>query len=418
MNLVFNLKKNILRITSLALTVVISLILLSYTVSADAYSDYKDNLSEKDKLIAENEKLEEKIDGINAQIDGMYGELKQNISASDDLILKEQSYAGLLTACLQQLSSERELLSVTEELISTIDNEVISLEDRQVYLEESLIKTVRSLHENDGLGYIEFLLGSTDIIDFLNRFEYVTTILEYHDTLLDEVEKTESELMAKREECVELKARQEESLALLEIRRVKYDEIISECIIELEKIDSNSKIIEELIKLKESDIAAVEKELEEIGDSITVIDKEISEFEYTHWFWPGDNSYITSYFGGRDLEGSYNNHKGIDINLRYEDVYAARAGTVTTAKYSTSYGYYIVISHGNGVQTLYAHLSKIVVKVGQVVRAREKIAVSGNTGWSTGPHLHFEIILNGTKVNPLSSKSLGITGKSSYLNVP
>lgn len=413
-----NIKKNILKLTSILLTAAISIILLSSTVSADAYSDYKENLSEKDKLILENEKLEGKIDDITAQIDGMYEELQQNIGASDDLILKEQSYTGLLTVCLQQLSSERELLSVTEELISTIDNEIISLEDRQVYLEESLIKTVRSLHENDGLGYIEFLLGSTDIIDFLNRFEYITTILEYHDTLLDEVEKTENELMQKRDECVELKAKQEESLTLLEIRRVKYDEIISECIVELEKIDSNSKIIEELIKLKESDIEEVEKELENIGDSITSIDKEISEFEYTHWFWPGDSSYITSTYGGRDLEGSYNNHKGIDINLRYQDVYAARAGTVVSAKYSSSYGYFIVIDHGNGIQTLYAHLSKMTVKAGQVVRAREKIAVSGNTGWSTGPHLHFEIKVNGKQVNPLSAKSLGITGKNSYLNLP
>ena len=294
----------------------------------------------------------------------------------------------------------------------------MALEDRQVYLEESLIKTVRNIHENDGLGYVEFLLGSTDIVDFLNRFEYVTSMLEYHDVLLKEVEETSAALEVRRAECVALKAKQEETLALLEIKRVKYDEIIAECMTELEALNSDSILLDELIKLKESDIESTEKEINDILANIDSIDRDITDFEYNNWFWPGDDAYITSTFGGRDLEGSYNYHKGIDINLRYEDVYSARAGTVIAAKYSTSYGYYIVIDHGNNIQTLYAHLSKLGVKIGQEVRAREKIGVSGNTGWSTGPHLHFEIRLNGSCVNPLSNKKLGITGKSSYHNVP
>lgn len=411
-------KKKFLKATLLSLfmlSVIACFVLNGYS---DGYSDYEDNKTEREELIEKNEELENTLEQMNGQIDDMHTQLLDKIQASGDLTLKEQSYTALLSTCLQQLSSEREMLAVTDELISSIDAEIIALEDREVYLEESLIKTVRSLHENDGLGYVEFLLGSTDIIDLLNRFEYLTSILEYHDTLISEVNKTSEELEAKRAACVELKEKQEETLALLETRRVKYDEIISECIAELEVINGDSALLEELIKLKESDIAEVEKEIADVVANIGSLEQDITDFEYNNWFWPGDDAYITSSYGYRDLEGKLNLHKGIDINLRYEPVYAARAGKVISAKYSSSYGYYIVIDHGNNIHTWYAHLSKISVKVGQVVRARETIGTSGNTGWSTGPHLHFEIRVNGSTVNPLNAKSVGITGKKSYNNLP
>lgn len=383
-----------------------------------SYDEYEDYIEKKDELIKQNEQLTEELSAMNEQIDLMHEQLMENIVNSSDLTLKEQSYTDLLATCLEQLSSERELLAVTEEIIATIDADIIALEDKQVYLEESLIKTVRSLHENDGLGYIEFLLGSTDIVDFLNRYEYMTSMLEYHDTLIKDIDKTGKELEAKRAECVELKAKQEESLALLEIKRVKYDEVIAECMSALAELNADSLLLEELIKLKENDMTDVENEISDIISNIDSINKDITDFEYNNWFWPGDDSYVTSGYGYREVDGKRNLHKGIDINLRYENVYSARAGTVIAAKYSSSYGYYIVIDHGNNIQTLYAHLSKMSVKVGQTVGARELIGVSGNTGWSTGPHLHFEIRVNGSYVNPLNNKKIGITGKNSYHNVP
>lgn len=411
-------KKTVIKtlIAAFALVAMISCFLLAG--NSAGYDDYNESIKKRDELIAQNEKLESELDRINKEIGDMHSELIGNIQASGDLTLKEQSYTALLNTCLQQLSSERELLAVTEELISSIDTEIITLEDRKVYLEDSLVKTVRNLQENGGLGYIEFLLGSTDIIDFLNRYEYVTSILDYHDTLLRDVEKTNAELTAKKAECLELKSKQEETLALLESRRIKYDEIISECMNELSALSSDSLLLEELIKLKENDMTKVENEIKDVLASLDNVNQDINDFGYNNWFWPGDDKYITSYYGGREVEGSKNYHKGIDINLRYENVYAARAGTVITAKYSNSYGYYIVIDHGNKIQTLYAHLSKLDVKVGQKVGARELIGVSGNTGWSTGPHLHFEIRVNGSQVNPLKAKSVGITGMSSYLNLP
>ena len=121
--------------------------------------------------------------------------------------------------------------------------------------------------------------------------------------------------------------------------------------------------------------------------------------------WPTSGR-ISSYFGGRKSPGGIGstNHKGTDIGrVGYtSSVYAAKAGTVIISQKSSSYGNYIVISHGSGNTTLYAHLSSRKVSVGDVVQQGQVIGITGSTGHSTGPHLHFEITENGVRINPLS----------------
>ena len=122
------------------------------------------------------------------------------------------------------------------------------------------------------------------------------------------------------------------------------------------------------------------------------------------YIWPCYGT-ISSYFGSRSspTAGASTNHKGIDIAVSTgTSVMATSGGTVTVAGWQSGYGYVVYIDHGNGVVSRYGHLSKILVSVGQTVSQGDVIARSGNTGNSTGPHLHFEIRVNGTAVNPLS----------------
>lgn len=120
--------------------------------------------------------------------------------------------------------------------------------------------------------------------------------------------------------------------------------------------------------------------------------------------WPCPSSYtITSEFGGREspTAGASSNHMGIDIGAPSgSSIVAAAAGTVVTAQYSTSAGNYVIISHGNGISTVYMHASALYVSPGQTVSAGESIAAVGSTGYSTGPHLHFGVTVNGAYVNP------------------
>ena len=123
------------------------------------------------------------------------------------------------------------------------------------------------------------------------------------------------------------------------------------------------------------------------------------------YIWPVDSRYITSTVGGRTSPGGVGstNHKGTDIGrVGYTSpIYASKAGTVIVSTYSRSYGNYVVVSHGTGNTTLYAHLSKRSVKVGDTVAQGTVLGVTGSTGNSTGPHLHFEITEGGNRVDPL-----------------
>lgn len=111
--------------------------------------------------------------------------------------------------------------------------------------------------------------------------------------------------------------------------------------------------------------------------------------------WPTNSSRITQYYGWR--------HSGLDIgNKAGQPIYSSEAGKVETAGWNRGgYGYYVIINHGNGLKTLYAHASKLYVEKGESVSRGDVIAAIGSTGWSTGPHIHYEVRVNGTRVNPL-----------------
>ncbi|MBQ7919712.1 MAG: M23 family metallopeptidase [Lachnospiraceae bacterium] len=120
---------------------------------------------------------------------------------------------------------------------------------------------------------------------------------------------------------------------------------------------------------------------------------------------PINGGRLTSRFGKRNAptKGASTYHKGVDWAISSgSSVYASSGGTVTKAGWGSGYGYVVYIDHGNGTETRYAHLSKVLVSKGQKVKQGERIAKSGNTGVSTGPHLHFEIRIDGTPVNPLN----------------
>ncbi len=118
--------------------------------------------------------------------------------------------------------------------------------------------------------------------------------------------------------------------------------------------------------------------------------------------WPISSRRINAYFGSRSRLWSSSLHTGLDIDAGYgQAVYAAASGTVISAGWGGSYGYEVLISHGSGAQTRYGHNSKLLVHAGQTVTQGQAIAKAGSTGNSTGTHLHFEVIINGTCVNPL-----------------
>ncbi len=157
-----------------------------------------------------------------------------------------------------------------------------------------------------------------------------------------------------------------------------------------------------------SQVSDAGQTIEDELDIYETIDEQVDEMMPYWEAYPGvmpvSNTYVTSPYGYRrnPLGSGYEFHKGVDFKARYQDVWATGAGTVTYAGYNSGYGYMIIIDHGYGILTKYAHNSKLLVEAGDQVSRYDVIAISGNSGRSSGPHLHYEIIENGENQDPMT----------------
>lgn len=161
---------------------------------------------------------------------------------------------------------------------------------------------------------------------------------------------------------------------------------------DLMELQNNLAQIDEFIKTEKD----LQREL--LNDFIAYETK----LDHTPSIWPV-SSYIISRFGTRfhPVHKRYITHTGVDIKAHYTSVKAAADGVVEFSGYQGGYGYVVIINHGYGYKTLYAHNSKLLVTKGQKVKKGQKISISGNTGVSTGPHLHYEVRINNVPVNPV-----------------
>lgn len=264
---------------------------------------------------------------------------------------------------------------------------------------ESYITRVKYMIENGSSTYLEVLSTSNSLTDFLNRIEIVKMVSEYDKNLLDTLKATEEKIANLANE---LEATQNALVA-------------DKNSLEGEKTSLNQKIAqnESYQKALESDLAAYEKAYNEAkqreaaawSSAQSKVSKNTT-FVGGKFGWPSDSTtYITSYYGKRThpILGTVRGHGGLDIGAAYgTNVLAANDGTVIVAGYNAGgYGNYIIIDHGGGYTSLYGHNSSLCVSVGQKVTRGQVIAKCGSTGLSSGPHIHFEIRINGSTVDPL-----------------
>ena len=276
---------------------------------------------------------------------------------------------------------------------------------------ELFCQQVRSEEERGSLSYLSVLFKATSMVDLLNRMEFVNEVAEYNKTLIAAMKETRENIKAEKTEMEAKEAQLGE----------QQDELQG-------KLDETTKLMNEY--------AADQRELEklyaaeeEAGKAIVAeINRLMAESDVVPsaegFIWPVTTSRkISSPQGNRVSPGNgigSSNHKGVDIcNVSYSSkIYATKSGKVLIASmpYSdpdggkSGYGNYVVIDHGGGMSTLYAHMSIVKVSVGQYVTQGDVIGVTGNTGASTGPHLHYEVhsttMVNGRAVtvyeNPLN----------------
>ena len=283
----------------------------------------------------------------------------------------------------------------------------------------ALMKRIQYLYENGEVEYIDTLMSSASFTDMLNKSEYVEQISSYDQKQLNALIQTRQDIQD-YEATLEKDLKEVESVkADLETEKDNLNTTITEKnnkIAEYSKdIDAQTAMVEQYqkeIDAADAEMAAIQKRLDEQRAAQQQSGGSSGSSEPQYYTPSGGSSMcpatqgsrISSYFGPRSspTAGATANHKGIDIPCPTgSDIVASAAGTVVVSQYSSSAGYYIMIDHGNGVSTVYMHNSQLVVSVGQSVEQGQVIAKAGSTGYSTGSHCHFGVMINGSYVNPL-----------------
>ena len=392
----------------LSLVLMFSLVLCFTPSNANAATTQ----AEIDELKEQRNQLKEQQKDIQNTVNSLRGQ-------QDKLIELKTALDEKNAITLQQILNLEEQITLHEELI---EQKSVELEKAQDVADEQLKRLkvrIRNMEENGRYNYIAVLFGAESISEFLSLMDDIGDIMKSDRDLENSYKEAVTDLKTVKSEYEEARLELKEQKAELTNLSAQLEKDILEAnaaIQELEgDISANSAIL--------SQLNAQDKEMQ---DKINQKIKELNEQNKpsnpsnpsnpskpsgsgTLTVWPSYCTYITSVQGNRvhPITGQYGTHGGTDIGASYGSaIYAAGSGTVVTAynnsAYNGGYGNYAMINHGNGIQTLYAHMSVCSVTVGQTVSAGQTIGYVGSTGRSTGPHLHFEVRVNGSRVDPQS----------------
>ncbi len=305
-----------------------------------------------------------------------------------------------------------ELQVQIEALDKKIADTKASLAEEEVKLSEATEKAnakydvfqqrFRVMCEQGDVSYLEMLLSAKSFSDFVDKTEIMKEISEYDKAVFDEMEEARQQIEKSRNEIAALKETQENSAKDLASQKQAL----------VNKQQEQSNYIKEL----EKDTAAYQRIIDEADAAMANLRAQVSgslskssggkQYVGGEFAWPTPSCYyITSQFSPRrknPVTGVYKRHTGTDIGASYgAAIVAANAGTVTLAGWNSGYGNCVIIDHGGGKATLYAHMSAYSVSAGQTVSKGQRIGSVGSTGNSTGPHLHFEVLINGSAVDPM-----------------
>lgn len=358
------------------------------------------------------------VDALKAQRDAISAQRQQKQAVIDEL---EAQKAGVVETkqamdernvyTLQQIQVNSDEIALYDDMI---EEKAAELTEAQRLEEEQLERyrvRVRAMEENGELNYLAMILKTNDLGELLTTIDDIGEIMESDRAL-------EDAYIAARENTQQVKSDYEEFRADLSAKQA---------VLRAEQKELENEIEEalELIRSIEEDVAGHQAEVEEIlaaeNAANAAVDQLVAELEAQRkaavaanqsalapgsgsFLWPvASYVYVSSRFGLRvhPITGVEKSHTGIDIASNSgTTVYASDSGTVTLAAWNGGYGNCIMLDHGNGYITLYGHLSAMSVSAGQAVGKGDSIGAVGSTGNSTGPHLHFEVIKDGVRIDP------------------
>ena len=351
--------------------------------------------SESSDLSAEKKELQAKLDAL----------AEDKSTAMERKTLLDQQIA----ATTAQISNVEEQIQNYATLISQKQEELAQAQADEAAQYELFCDRVRAMEKRGEISYWSVLFRADSFTDLLSRLDMINEIMDADQRVIDELKDLQVQIETAKTELETSKAEEEAAKAELESRKSELDTQRSEANALIQQLTENENETEAALDELEAEQDAIRAEIQRLNEQLIAQQAANGNSVQSNpggYIWPVDSRYITSTVGGRNSPGGVGstNHKGTDIGrVGYTSpIYASKAGTVIVSQYSSSYGNYVAISHGPGNTTLYAHMSSRKASVGQYVNQGDVIGITGSTGNSTGPHLHFEVTENGVRVNPLS----------------
>lgn len=386
---------------------------MAFSFSLTALAADENDKEEKEQQI---EALEQEKAAQSQALDSMQTD-KANTEA-EIAALDEQ-----LTTVQGQIDTTNAELEQTEAALEQTKKDLEAAREKEQKQYETLKLRIKVMYKKGETGYLEILLAAEDITSLLNSTEYISKISDYDSNLLQSLQETRTQIEELEKQQEEEVSRITQLKAELESQEAELQGILDEKAAYIQSLNASIEYTAEYIQELEENISMEQQALAEIeseiraaaeaaaaaaaaaqeaaasgssngGDSGYVADVS-NAYKPSYgggWVWPSDTTLLTDTFGYQDWRGG--SHNGIDIGASYgSPIYAAASGTVWIAGYSSSAGNWVVIDHGGGVLSVYMHASALYVSSGQYVSAGQSIAAVGSTGWSTGPHLHFGVMV-------------------------
>ncbi|MGM9556086.1 MAG: murein hydrolase activator EnvC family protein [Oscillospiraceae bacterium] len=385
---------------AMALVMTMSVMLSCLSVSAFAVTQ-----SEIDALKSQKSQLASQKNSLQSTINSLQGQQNDQIALKNALDEKNAITVKQILNLNEQIELHTQLI---EQKTKEVD-EAQKVADAQ--LEKYKVR-VRAMEESGRYNYFEVLFGASSIGEFLSLIDDIGDIMRSDKELEDAYRQSVADLKAVKTEYEQAKAEMEDSKTELETLKAQQEKDIAEAasvIASLQgDISSNSSLLSQLSEQEKQLNADIQKKVDELNkqqEANKGNNGSGSTVGTGNLVWPSYCTYITSRQGPRThpITGEYRNHGGTDIGASYGSaIYAADSGTVVRSAdgWNGGWGNYVMIDHGNGMQTLYAHMSSRAVSVGQTVSRGQTIGYVGSTGMSTGAHLHFEMYINGSRIDP------------------
>ena len=370
----------------------------STQTNSNEQNNENQNVNKEDKLSLDELKLkkseiENKVTKSNEQMEFIEGELSSILVQVEDL----QNKIKIKKSEIELLNSQEAVLKDQIDIAKEELKSVSEYYDKQKKIAEERLVAMQEMSETT---YLDVLLNSKSLRDFISNYYLITEIVTTDKELLTSVSKLKTEYELKKSS---LEAKETE---LSEAREEK--EKIS---ISLENM--NVVLNNNMARLSAEDME-LHKSIEEYNSALEKLEREIltlsvAEVGSTYiggvmaWPVPGYTR-ISSPYGSRvhPITGVLKTHTGVDIPAPTGTSFiAANDGIVVKAEYNYAYGNMVIVDHGGGISTLYAHGSAISVEVGQAVKQGDEVLEVGATGYATGPHAHFEVRINGSAVDPI-----------------